>query len=57
MENEIIEARVAKLWVGEDGIVCNIFLPQAEVTPDEVKKIREINTELIDGTGTPFTGR
>ncbi|MCI0471501.1 MAG: hypothetical protein L0Y73_07585, partial [Candidatus Aminicenantes bacterium] len=41
MTTEIIETRVAKISMGEDGIFRTIFLPGAEVTLEDIKEINK----------------
>lgn len=53
-EKEIFETKVAKVWLGDDGISRVIFLPKGGVTLDEAKEIISIRSKLIlEGTKNP----
>jgi len=44
-KTEVIETRVAKVWMGEDGIVREIFAAGAQITLDDMKEIVAIQIE------------
>lgn len=53
MENEQT-TRVARIWVGEDGIVRIIFVPGAEVTLRDAREIMDAYHKLRKGRRLPL---
>ena len=53
MDNEAI-VRVAKLWLGEDGIVRIIHVPGAEVTLEDAKETMAAYLKLNKGKRLPL---
>jgi hypothetical protein len=53
MDNEEI-VRVAKLWLGEDGIVRIIHVPGAEVTLEDVKETMAAYLKIYKGKKRPL---
>lgn len=53
MENEQT-SRKAKLWVGEDGIVRIIWVPNAEVTLEDAREIMDAYHKLRKGRKLPL---
>lgn len=48
-KEKVHKTRVAEIWRGEDGIVRNVFLPQAEVTLPDAIEINKANIEVGGG--------
>ena len=53
MEKEVIETRTSKIWLGEDGIVRNIIVPQAEVTLNDAKEYIDIQLKITRNKRSP----
>ena len=53
MENEQT-SRLAKIWVGEDGIVRIIWVPGAEVTLEDAREIMDAYHKLRKGRRLPL---
>ena len=53
MENEQT-SRIARLWVGEDGIVRIIYMPDAEVTLEDAREIMDVYHKLRKGRRLPL---
>jgi hypothetical protein len=53
VENEQT-SRLAKIWVGEDGIVRIIWVPGAEVTLEDAREIMEAYHKLRRGRRLPL---
>jgi hypothetical protein len=49
MENEIIETRVSKIWLGEDGILRTTFIPDAELTLEDAIEIFHASKKVTGG--------
>jgi hypothetical protein len=49
MENEVIETRVARIWLDQDGILHNVILPNAMVMLEDAKEISNSNAEVAEG--------
>jgi hypothetical protein len=53
MTNEVIETRVAKIWMGDDGIFRVIFLPGAELELEDIKEINRYMNKVSGGKRIP----
>jgi len=49
MENKVIETRTARIWLDQDGILHNTFLPNAEVGFEDAKEIGIANAKAAGG--------
>jgi len=54
MENEIIETRTAKIWLGEDSIFRLIYSPKVEVKLDDAREITAAQYKLLKGKKLPL---
>jgi len=54
MENEVIETRTARIWLGEDGIIRTVFLTNSELTLEDAKEIDTVTSGMTDGKEYPF---
>jgi hypothetical protein len=53
MKHEVIETRTAKIWVGVDGIMRVISLPNVDVDLADMKEINEHLVRLSGGKKIP----
>ncbi len=53
MKNEVIETKIAKVWLGEDGIIRVVTLPDVEVTLENITEINRNIKKLIMGKKVP----
>jgi hypothetical protein len=53
MSNEIIKTRIAKIWLGDDGIFRVIFLSGAEVNLEDIKEINSYMAKCSGGKRLP----
>ena len=53
MKNEVIETEVAKVWLGEDGIIRIVNLPGVEVTLENITEINRHLKKLSKGKKVP----
>ncbi len=53
MENEVIETKTAKVWLGDDGIIRAIALPDLKVTLEIIKEVNAHIKKLYKGKKVP----
>ena len=54
MNESLIETRIAKIWLDQEGIVQAEFLPGVEVTLDDARELTLALNSLCQGKKRPF---
>lgn len=56
MMSEIIETRTQKMWLGEDGIIYAVVLPNAELSLEDAVENTAAEARLAGGQKRPLLG-